>query len=478
MYIAWVASEPEKLGSGTLAAPVDWPRVMLFFAGLTLLVLIPAIVARWIDGKDSLDPWRLWQRFNRLIAVCRIGIVVWFAVHLFYWHAWPAAVMKALGLLPAWPMALPGMILGPLPALLAWVGIWWAQYPIDRLTRDESVLPRLDAGLPVHAPPTLASLIAGTLRLQVLATVIPLWLIALVHDAAAVSIWLAGGKDVRETGYETIVSLGAALLVLTIAPEPLRRILRTVRLPASTLRDRLDRLCRLARTRYREVLLWRTNYAMGNAAVMGILPQVRYVMLSDLLLETMSDREIEAVFAHELGHIVHRHTLWYVVFLGVIVFLAAGVAFVAEQVGVGFGWSQDILTIVGHGTGVVTVVGAVLLFGAFSRCLERQADVYAARAMQHLSQFGETGDCRRTPVGHDGADALAGALHQAAHINHIPVSARSFRHGSIARRVEFVRRLAAEPTLTFKFDRSMRVLYWTLIVLLAAGAGLLAPQIL
>ena len=42
------------------------------------------------------------------------------------------------------------------------------------------------------------------------------------------------------------------------------------------------------------------------------LPHVRYILLSDLLLERMDDEQIEAVFAHEVGHVVHRHMAWYV----------------------------------------------------------------------------------------------------------------------------------------------------------------------
>ena len=64
-----------------------------------------------------------------------------------------------------------------------------------------------------------------------------------------------------------------------------------------------------------EILLWQTNNNMGNAAVMGVVPQVRYILLSDLLLQTMTDRQIEAVFAHEAGHVVHRHIAWYGVFV-------------------------------------------------------------------------------------------------------------------------------------------------------------------
>ena len=29
----------------------------------------------------------------------------------------------------------------------------------------------------------------------------------------------------------------------------------------------------------------------------------------------MTDEQIEAVFAHEVGHIVHRHMMWYLVLI-------------------------------------------------------------------------------------------------------------------------------------------------------------------
>src|SRR5205823_14715197 len=79
-------------------------------------------------------------------------------------------------------------------------------------------------------------------------------------------------------------------------------------------RARLDAICNRAGVRCRDVLLWRTHHSVGNAAVMGLLPRFRYVLLSDLLVESLPDEQISAVFAHEVGHIRHRHMVWYVLF--------------------------------------------------------------------------------------------------------------------------------------------------------------------
>ena len=68
---------------------------------------------------------------------------------------------------------------------------------------------------------------------------------------------------------------------------------------------------------------------MVNACVTGILPGYRYVLLSDALIESLSPMETAAVFGHEIGHIVHRHLLYFAFFfvgsLGVLSLLAQGV---------------------------------------------------------------------------------------------------------------------------------------------------------
>jgi STE24 endopeptidase len=287
--------------------------------------------------------------------------------------------------------------------------------------------------------------------------------------------------DPRTGASGAALAYGAAVVVLVLAPEPLRRVLHTARLPDSLLRQRLDALSALARTRYREVLLWHTHYTFGNAAVMGVFPRLRYVLLSDLLLESMDDREIEAVFAHELGHVVHRHTLWYLAFIvavGIVwSLLASGVAVALHRSGLP-AWADTTLD---ASAGAALLVGAVALFGAFSRRVERQADVFAARAMQLAVAARPGGDGFRpdvlgSPVGPHGAEALASALHRAAVINNMPVSARSFRHGSIARRIAFIRSLAYDPSRTFRFDRAMRRLYAAVGAALVVG-GLFAAWV-
>jgi len=309
-------------------------------------------------------------------------------------------------------------------------------------------------------------------------------------------------------------------------------VLQTQPLPDSPLRRRLEAMCRRVGMRYRDILLWHTQNNMGNAAVMGILPPVRYILLSDLLLERMDDEQIEAVFAHEVGHVVHRHMAWYVVVIMIftlgLVSLEQVVRRVAPLNVALNGVPQDLLDVLSI---IAPLAGFLLFFGFLSRRFERQADVYAARTMEESrgrvqgservqgSGFGVqqgTADApASTPepgaapppspeprtlnpepsvVGHYGATVFASALHRVAVMNNIPLGPRRrprrgvFRrlghsldqfveaihnwfHGSVPHRMAYLRGLSTDPGLTHRFDRFMLRLYCTLLFILFASAA-------
>jgi STE24 endopeptidase len=150
--------------------------------------------------------------------------------------------------------------------------------------------------------------------------------------------------------------------------------------------ERLTRLSQRAGTRVRGVFEWKLGEksAKANAALTG-LGATRRVIISDTLLNSATADEIEAVFAHELGHHVHRH-IWY------------GLAFQTALTFLGF-WLADIalrfFAAPLHLHGIADIAGLPLLFlvasflsmillpvsNAFSRRMERQADDYAFAAI-------------------------------------------------------------------------------------------------
>jgi STE24 endopeptidase len=211
---------------------------------------------------------------------------------------------------------------------------------------------------------------------------------------------------------------------------------------------------------------------------MGLIPQVRYILLSDLLLESMTDEEVEAVFAHELGHIVHRHLAWYVVMVIVLMLgLSIGEIVLSDRLPhlhLHVNVDPDLAT------NVIGVGLFFLVFGFLSRRFERQADVYAARTIEKHSDenLERGGDRFATPtsggrpngpgrVGQYGAAVFTSALYRVAVVNNIPIAARNFSHGSIATRMKYLKDLASEPRRTDEFDRFMILVYSGLLLALA-----------
>ena len=251
---------------------------------------------------------------------------------------------------------------------------------------------------------------------------------------------------------------------------------------------------------------------LGNAMVMGLFPQIRYIFLSDLLLETMRDDEIEAVFAHEMGHVAHRHLWWYgLFFIGLMLLTAGPVLSLLAQIPQ-VGRDQDLQAQI---AALAQLLMFGPLFGFLSRRFERQADVFAARTMQmsqagtpvvisHLNPearesstlnyetpaglfihklatatigSGEVGVLSsasaaggRSPshsyVGEYGAAVVVSALQRVAQVNNIPINAHEWLHGSIGKRIRHLQELSYHPDFTHRFDKTMRRLYWGIAAVL------------
>jgi STE24 endopeptidase len=492
----------------------QWPWLVLFIGVYVLLVVLMGTWSRMLARRVATSNFhRSLRRFNQTMFVARLIVPIWFAVGVWV-LGWGPLIAGEIGQDLARSVA--GVIIGTFPAFAAWVGLWWSQYPADRALREQSLLLDWENELPLHRPPPFRSYFSANLRLQVLFTVVPVLMIVGVRDLMMrAPHWLgaAPGPDGRvEPVVELSSSIFAAAVVFLFAPEILRRVLSTTPLPDGPLRQRLEVLCRRAGIKYRQILLWKTENNVGNAAVMGILPFMRYVLLSDLLLERMTDEQIEAVFAHELGHIVHRHMAWYGIFFVALLLLILPLQKAVDLLLPGLGGNASsawLLLIVFGAAGFF-----LLLFGALSRRCERQADVYAARTMETIktaaatqladpllnaSQLAMVGVPQQpifayqspTYVGPQGAKLFASALRRVAAINNIPITERPaaidrssarvqfnalvdavvdmanhWFHGSITGRMEYLEQLSSDPTLTHRFDRTMSAVYVALLLLL------------
>jgi Zn-dependent protease with chaperone function len=107
-------------------------------------------------------------------------------------------------------------------------------------------------------------------------------------------------------------------------------------------------------------ILFRRSEKMGANAF--ALPSGTIVVLDDLVALAQDDNEVSAVLAHELGHVQRRH--------GMRMLLQSSI------VGLFLTWY------IGDASWVLAGAPAMLLQAKFSRDMEREADEYAAQALQ------------------------------------------------------------------------------------------------
>lgn len=257
--------------------------------------------------------------------------------------------------------------------------------------------------------------------------------------------------------------LGASAFgVFLLAPVILIKVWHTSTLPAGVMRQQLEALGARVKLRYRDILIWKSDGMMINAAVMGIWSRVRYVLLSDALLANMSAKQIEAVFGHEAGHVRHRHIQYFLIFalvgwlsVSALMEALASLALTGRTV-----WLS--LSVI-QGVGMVSTVAYWTIgFGWVSRRFERQADFFGARCAAPLptecklpcSVHGEDGlessDTRRVCA--TGAAMFASALERVAMLNGVSPEERSWRHASIASRIRFLDSAANDPACAVRFE--------------------------
>src|SRR5438132_2357406 len=283
--------------------------------------------------------------------------------------------------------------------------------------------------------------------------------------------------------WQEIAAVLAPVGVLAVMPWILRITLGLRPLPDGELKDRLEAASRRLSFRCNGIMLWNTRSGVANALMVGVLPFLRYVVLSDRLIAEMTPDEVEAVFGHEVGHVKHRHMIYFMGFLMVSVAAVLAVLdVVVPSIWTSTGpdsWCRVTADRDQAMLPMVVLLGTYIfvVFGFVSRRCERQADIYGCRTVS----CGQP-DCS----GHDGAVLQPGArglcgtgirtfisaLEKVARLNGIsrdkPGWFQSWQHSTIARRVDFLQSVLVEPAVEQRFQRRVMILKWALFVGLGA----------
>ena len=458
--------------SSTEAGPLPRPELIArLWQTLGLLGLVAGVaftvgrgVAWRVARRGSASP-----RARRVLAwgsrALDVMALVAFA-GIIHWLGWPRMVRSILG---GGDGVLIDDALILAPYLLAQTAVWWGLYAAERAARHGRARAGLTRYLTLNAR-------------QALGLVLPVALAFALGQDLLHRLWPEAGR----TGWvqlAAMTTLGAA--VLALAPALVRLSWPTRPLPPGPLRERLERLARRCRFRYTDILVWDTGGAVVNAGVTGATPFFRYVLISDALLEYLEERQVEAVFGHEIGHVAHRHLGYFgLFFLGSLGVMALAGDAIDRHVRAG----SPLLAGLTSPSSVEFVKGAIALlgvglyflvvFGFLSRRLERQSDVFGSRSVS----CGRTGcpphlDLNASPDAAGGLTDLcpvgirtfANALASVAALNGIAPRTRSWRHGSIRGRIAFLEDLEGRPDAERQFQTGIARLRIALAMVLAAA---------
>ncbi len=445
--LSLVLTAPHKLQE---LAPAD--RLAAVVAGIYLLGAAAVtrlhvwIALRHLDGAEG--PW---ARRLRLRPLLTAAVPLWLvaghgAVLALGYGRW---VMESLAL---GPLPLVGELLVLVPFTVALLIHWAIEYPFHQ---------RFRRAVAVHlaAEPVIWSrgqYLGYQCRHHLLFIAAPVSLIVLLHGLGELTLLpVLPDSELGAAVYGGSMA-GSALLVFLVAPLLIVRIWRTRRLEDGPLRSDLERLCRRLKLRYRDILVWRTGGVVANAAVLGLVAPVRYVLLSDGMLDNLPPRAVRAIFAHEAGHIAFHHILYAFLFTIATAVLCQAGAFAAADLAGWDAWTTDLVAL------ATVVVAWAAGFGWVSRRFERQSDVTAAC----LADEGDSDD----DITHDGAAVFAQALERIALLNGIPPRRRNWRHGSIADRVAHILWLGGTGGTRRPINRLVRRIKASIWALLAAAA--------
>ncbi|MDQ1328226.1 MAG: Tetratricopeptide repeat protein [Candidatus Poribacteria bacterium] len=238
-----------------------------------------------------------------------------------------------------------------------------------------------------------------------------------------------------------IIILAIAVIMFIKSPFFIRHIWETKPLKKGEILNRIESFSKRVKLKYKDAMVWNMGGRdIANAGVTGLLPGSRSVFLTDSLLHNLNADEIEAIVAHEFGHIKYMHIPAYMVFtFGYLVFFSFIYALALPF--------TDKISISGVLSALVGAIFAIIIFLVYfififrylSRRFEKQADFYAISTISNPEVFKR-------------------ALFKVASINHLPMQSSRFgsifrTHPSIYERLQFADGAMAGDPEVLKYGR-------------------------
>lgn len=188
-----------------------------------------------------------------------------------------------------------------------------------------------------------------------------------------------------------LVVIGAAVIWF---PALLVRLFGCTSMPDDEQRERIEQFCRQQGVKFKDICLWPiVEGKVLTAGVVGVVNQYRYLMVTPALLANLTDQELKAVVAHEIGHVKRYHLpLYLLLFLGFGILLQLCVQPLISLLFTTrlfyeflFGYEGEpglvLMLFTGGPLIIITLLYFRYVFGFFMRNFERQADLYSAKVL-------------------------------------------------------------------------------------------------
>ncbi len=451
------------------AEPLEWWRVLVALAPFVAIAGAVQLVC-WACGKeiDNRGSRRAVITAERMLAASRLTAVMTHVLNVFV-LGWVGQVRAVVG-----DTIMVDELLAVSPALLTFIAGWWAFHPIEQRLRRASLFRVLEEGQPAYPEQSRWQFVWSNIRHQMLFVLVPVGLMGCWSESTTrLAAWLmrhqyAGGivgrlgRWLAHDPAAEVARFGAQLFgiatVFLFAPAIMRLVWDAVPLGPGPLRDRLMKISDQAGVRVRELLVWRTYGTMINGAAIGLVAPLRYILLTDALLDHLPGRQVESVMAHEVGHAKYHHIPWLVLgLMGAMGMIGVGFAVGLTVIGLAlpFVWQGKSSTLITGlefvqvgGMPIVLILGFAS-FGWISRRFEWQADAFAAKALSVDESDTEV-------VTQEAVDAMCGALGSVSQLGHADPRKWSFRHGSIQTRQHRLLALVGMPLHRLPIDRLVR----------------------
>ncbi len=240
------------------------------------------------------------------------------------------------------------------------------------------------------------------------------------------------------------------IAVALTGPAMIQKFWRCRPLEPGPVRQRIENLSSRAGFTFANIVYWPVlGGRMITAGVMGLIKPFRYLLITEALLEFLSPEEVDAVVAHEIGHVRKKHLQFYLFFFAGYMLISytlfdvilIAILYVPQL----YPLMEQVQGRQTTATSAFFSLGAVLsfliyfryIFGYFMRNFERQADAFV------FTLF-------------NSSLPLVTTLQKIAITSGQPANKPNWHHYSILERIGFLRKCEADRSWISRHDRKIR----------------------